>query len=96
MSGNAKVTANIDGNFIESENQQELLGILRDSHLTFDDHITNICRKVSQKLNALTRVSTYMDIPKRHLLTKSFISSQFGYCPLIWMFHSRGLNNKIN
>ena len=22
--------------------------------------------------------------------------SQFGYCPLIWMFHNRTLNNKIN
>ena len=27
---------------------------------------------------------------------KAFIESQFGYCPLIWMFHSRGVNNKIN
>ena len=27
---------------------------------------------------------------------KAFVESQFGYCPLIWMFHSRGLNNKIN
>ena len=27
---------------------------------------------------------------------KSFIESQFSYCPLIWMFHSRYLNNKIN
>ena len=27
---------------------------------------------------------------------KSFIESQFGYCPLVWMFHSRGLNNKID
>ena len=27
---------------------------------------------------------------------KSFITSQFGYCPLIWMFHSRISNNKIN
>ena len=27
---------------------------------------------------------------------KSFITSQFGYCPLIWVFHSRKLNNKIN
>ena len=25
---------------------------------------------------------------------KAFVESQFGYCPLIWMFHSRGL--KIN
>ena len=27
---------------------------------------------------------------------KAFITSQFGYCSLIWMFHSRNLNNKIN
>ena len=27
---------------------------------------------------------------------KSFIESQFGYCPLVWMFHSRSLNNRIN
>ena len=26
----------------------------------------------------------------------SFILSQFGYCPLVWMFHSRELNNHIN
>ena len=27
---------------------------------------------------------------------KSFIDSQFNYCPLIWMQHTRSLNNKIN
>ena len=27
---------------------------------------------------------------------KMFVESQFNYCPLIWMFHSRRLNNKIN
>ena len=26
----------------------------------------------------------------------AFITSQFGYCPLVWMFHSRELNNRIN
>ena len=26
----------------------------------------------------------------------AFINSQFGYCPLVWMFHSRSLNNRIN
>ena len=26
----------------------------------------------------------------------AFFDSQFNYCPLIWMFHSRNLNNKIN
>ena len=37
-----------------------------------------------------------MDLPKRKVLMKAFITSQFSYCPLIWMFHSRTLNNRIN
>ena len=27
---------------------------------------------------------------------EAFIESQFNYCPLVWMFHSRTLNNRIN
>ena len=27
---------------------------------------------------------------------KAFIDTQFGYYSLLWMFHSRGINNKIN
>ena len=41
-------------------------------------------------------MSGYMNLPKLWVIMKSFITSQFGYCPLIWMFHSRALNNKIN
>ena len=27
---------------------------------------------------------------------KTFIENEFNYCPLVWMFHNRTLNNKIN
>ena len=27
---------------------------------------------------------------------RAFINSQFQYCPLVWMFHSRQLHHKIN
>ena len=37
-----------------------------------------------------------MNFNQRRLVMKAFITSQFGYCPLIWMFHSRKLNNHIN
>ena len=30
------------------------------------------------------------------MFMKTFIQSQFNYCPLVWMFHNRKLNNKIN
>ena len=33
---------------------------------------------------------------KRRILMKAFITSQFSYCPLVWMFHNRTLNNRIN
>ena len=37
-----------------------------------------------------------MSLEKRRTLMKAFIESQFNYCSLIWMLHSRTLNNKIN
>ena len=37
-----------------------------------------------------------MLLEKRRTLIKAFLESQFNNCPLIWMFHSRTLNNKIN
>ena len=33
---------------------------------------------------------------KLRIIMKAFVSSQFAYCPLIWMFHSRQINHKIN
>ena len=27
---------------------------------------------------------------------KAFIPSKFGYCPLVWMLHSRKLNSRVN
>ena len=46
--------------------------------------------------HALARVSNFMNKDKLRLLGKAFIVSQFSYYPLVWMFHSRTLNNKIN
>ena len=42
------------------------------------------------------RISGYMNLPKRSVKMKPYITPQFGYCSLIWMFHSTALNNKIN
>ena len=33
---------------------------------------------------------------KRRTLFKAFVESQFKYCPIVWMFHSRRTNKKIN
>ena len=96
LSGSDTLTANIDGNDLESEDNRILLSFTIDSNLSFNKHINNLYKKASTKLNAFARISGYMDLPKRRVIMKSFITSQYEYCPLIWMFHSRALNNKIN
>ena len=60
------------------------------------EHILSLCKKVNRKLHALSRVSKYMTLNKCRILMRSFIISQFNYCPLIWMIENRGLNDKIN
>ena len=82
--------------FLESEDIVKLLGILIDKELTFEDHIKWLLKKANQKMHALMRVSKYMTQEKLRILLKSFIESQFNYCPLIWMCHSRELNVRIN
>ena len=90
------VSATIDGHTISSSKSVKLLGIQIDNNLDFNEHVSNICKKVSTKLHALRRVSHYMSKNKLRIIMKAFIESQFGYCPLVWMFHSRTINNRIN
>ena len=90
------LSIDIEGETILCEKSVKLLGVKIDNKLTFTEHISSICKKVSLKLHALARVSHFMDHNKLRLLLKAFIESQFSYCSLIWMFHSRQLNNRIN
>ena len=54
-----------------------------------------LCKKAGSKLSVLSRSSNPMSFQQRRLL-KSFVGAQSGYCPLVWMFHGREINRKIN
>ena len=41
-------------------------------------------------------MTPFMNLSKRRLLMNSFFKTQFNYCPLIWMCHSRENNRKID
>ena len=86
----------LNNNKITSSNEEKLLGIFLDSKLNFESHITSLCRKAGQKINALARLKNYLTLDQRNLLLNSVIKSQFTYCPLIWMFTSHYLNNALN
>ena len=60
-----------------------------------DELINTARRKANQKLHALFRIS-HLSWHEKLILFKTFITSKFDHCPLVWISHNRGLNNKIN
>ena len=81
---------------IKNVSEEKILGITIDNKLTFKSHSKNFCNKNNQKLNALARITKFASPFQRKTLLNSFIKSQFLCCPLIWMFTSKALNQKIN
>ena len=90
------IRIHVDKYEIKNSNHEKLLGVTIDNEMSFEKHVSTLCKKASQKLHALTRVSRYMSIKQRRVIMNAFIKSQFGYYPLVWMFHSRSANNRIN
>ena len=54
-----------------------------------------MCHKAGQKLSALLRLSPYLGTNKRKTMSTTTVKSQLNYCPLVWMFWSRNLINKV-
>ena len=46
---------------IRNSECEKLLGVKFNNNLTFEKHVSDICRKASRKIYALTRIAPYMD-----------------------------------
>ena len=91
-----QVWANIGKDLICESNDVKLLVITIDRDLKFDKHVLKLCSKANQKLSSLFRMTKFLSFNKRRTLFKAFVESEFKYCPVVCMFHSRLTNNKIN
>ena len=85
-----------DSTKIPSSEEYIALGITIDNNLTFYSHLKQLCKKVANKLNALTRAAPYLDYNQTKFIYNSFFKGQLSYCPLIWTFFSRRSNRLIN
>ena len=86
----------VENRQIHNRTCEKLIDVFFDSKFTFESHIDNICKKEAHELNAISRINSYMDFNKRKLVVNVIFSSQFDYCPLIWMCHNRTYDNKTN
>ena len=59
VSGTQKANVKIENFCLGSTESGKLLGIKFDCKLTFAEHISDLCKKASRKLNALARIAPY-------------------------------------
>ena len=95
-SSKTPVDIHISNNDILNEERVKLLGVNLEGRLNFDFRVNKFLKRASKKYHALARVCNCMNKKKRRILMNAFITSQFSYCPLVWMSHSRTMNNRIN
>ena len=88
--------AKIGDDKIGESNKFKLLGVATNNKLKLDSHIANICLKANQKLSPLSRLAGSLTFDRKWILFKPFCESQYKYCPLIWIFCSRTVNNRID
>ena len=93
---NSYIYLDMEKELLESESCVKLLGLWIDNKMVFEEHIRKVLLKGNQKLHALMRVAKYMTTEKLRVIMKSFIESQFKYCPLVWMFYSKKMHNRID
>ena len=84
-----------DRKTIKSSDTVELLGITLDKNINFKRHIQNICRKANNKTRAILRIRKFLNLEQAQVLAEAYISSNFRYCSLIWMFCGKMSDNLI-
>ena len=73
-----------------------LLGIKIDNNPSFKEHIESLCKKASQKINALARLASSINFEERRLKITFFVVCHCSFCPVVWMFISCKLNARFN
>jgi hypothetical protein len=71
---------------IKNSDVLELLGVTVDEKLKFGMHVKKVCRKVSQQVAFLKRMSNMLPFETRLSIYTSFIVPHFNYCCESWHF----------
>lgn len=84
VSANEKVTIKIGNHEIVNTKREKVLGIHFDSELSFNYHISDICKKARRQVCALPWMTLNMDLSKKHGIMNEFFRSQFNIAHLFW------------
>jgi hypothetical protein len=89
------LTLEVANCIIEASSSINILGVEFDNKLNFANHIDELCCQTSKQINALKRMKHNLDKPCKQTIYNSYISSNFNYCPSVWMFANKSNMEKL-
>ena len=73
VSGKNNVTMNASGFKIKNTECEKLLGIKVDYGLKFENYLSGVIKKASNKINALSKVTPFMNLSKKENVNEFFL-----------------------
>ena len=84
------------GSEIEQITSQKLLGVKLDNHLSFTEHIDDICKKVSQRIAVLKKIKRNLPLAERKLYFNALIKPIMLYGSCTWCTASEENVNRVS
>ena len=81
---------------IEQITSQKLLGVKLDTHLSFTEHIDDICKKVSQRIAVLKKIKRNLPLAERKLYFNALIKPIMLYGSCAWCTASEENVNRVS
>ena len=85
----------LDGQQLTQVNKIKYLGLHLDHHLTFEDHISNICGKISARTKLMWRIRQFIPQSLALNLYKSLIAPHFTYCSFLLEGANENMKSKL-
>ncbi len=89
------ITINLEGVKLHSNECTKRLGVHVDRYLTFNHHVSELCREVARQVNCLMRLSTMLPEEAKLTIFNAISVSNFLYCPVAWHMCSKSDTKKV-
>ena len=81
---NTNLNISLDRTVLHQQEALTYLGIIIDQHLTWSNQIESLCKKISPKLGALSRLKHFLPKEMLSMIYNSTIQPIMDYCCTIW------------
>ena len=89
------LTVHVKSVELEQVQSHKLLGVIIDTQLNFNEHIDNLCKKLTQRIAVLKKIRRHLPLDQRILYCNAMIKQTMMYGSSVWVSTSVDNLNKV-